>query len=75
MRLVKMAITQMASQNDWTKNCDKAEKLVREAAAAGAQLILVQELFDGDYFCIEQHVKFLKQAVEFDRHPTITVVL
>jgi N-carbamoylputrescine amidase len=71
MRNVKVAITQMASENDWAKNCDKAESLVREAAAQGAQLILLQELFDGDYFCIEQHVKFLKQAVELDRHPTI----
>jgi N-carbamoylputrescine amidase len=71
MRTVKLAITQMASENDWAKNCDKAEKLVRKAAAAGAQLILVQELFDGDYFCIEQHVKFLKQAIELDKHPTV----
>ena len=71
MRNIKMAITQMASENDWTKNCDKAEKLVREAAAQGAQLILLQELFDGDYFCIEQHAKFLQQAVELDKHPTV----
>jgi N-carbamoylputrescine amidase len=71
MRIVKMAITQMASQNDWKKNCDKAERLVREAASQGAQLILLQELFDGDYFCIEQHAKFLKQAVELDKHPTV----
>jgi N-carbamoylputrescine amidase len=71
MRNINVAITQMASQNDWAKNCDKAEALVREAAAQGAQLILLQELFDGDYFCIEQHSKFLKQAVELDRHPTV----
>ncbi|MDE2445934.1 MAG: N-carbamoylputrescine amidase [Alphaproteobacteria bacterium] len=71
MRNVQVAITQMASQNDWSKNCDKAESLVRTAADQGAKLILVQELFDGDYFCIEQHAKFLKQAVELDRHPTV----
>ncbi len=71
MRNIKLAITQMASENDWKKNCDKAEKLVREAAAQGAQLILLQELFDGDYFCIEQHAKFLQQAVELDKHPTV----
>ena len=65
------AITQMASENDWTKNSDKAERLVREAAAKGAKLILLQELFDGDYFCIEQHAKFLRQAEELDRHPTV----
>ena len=71
MRNVKVAITQMASHNDWTKNCDKAEAQVREAAAQGAKLILLQELFDADYFCIEQHVKFIKQAIELDKHPTV----
>jgi N-carbamoylputrescine amidase len=71
MRNVKVAITQMASENDWAKNCDKAERLVREAATQGAQLILLQELFDGDYFCIEQHVEFLNQAIELERHPTV----
>jgi N-carbamoylputrescine amidase len=71
MRQVSMATTQMASENNWAKNCDKAEMLVREAAIAGAQLVLVQELFDGDYFCIEQHVRFLKAACEIDKHPTV----
>lgn len=71
MSRLTVAITQMASENDWTKNCDKAERLVRQAAAKGARLILLQELFDGDYFCIEQHAKFLKQAHEIDRHPTV----
>ena len=71
MRQVKLAVTQMASEGDWAKNCDKAEALVRVAAAEGAQMVLLQELFDGDYFCIEQHAKFLKQAIELDRHPTV----
>ena len=71
MRQVNVAITQMASENDWAKNCDKAEALTREAAAEGAQLVLLQELFDGDYFCIEQHVDFFSRATELDRHPTV----
>ncbi len=71
MRQVKAAITQMASANDWQKNCDKAERLVRQAAAEGAQLVLLQELFDGDYFCIEQHSDFLGRAIELDKHPTV----
>jgi N-carbamoylputrescine amidase len=70
MRELKLAITQMASRNDWAKNCDKAEEIVRAAAKAGANLILLQELFDGDYFCIEQHTKFLSQAHEIAHHPT-----
>jgi N-carbamoylputrescine amidase len=71
MRTITAAITQMASEHDWQKNCDKAERLAREAAAQGAGLVLLQELFDADYFCIEQHVQFFKQAHEIDRHPTV----
>ena len=71
MTKLTVAVTQMASENDWAKNCDKAEALVREAAAQGAGLILLQELFDGDYFCIEQHAHFLKRAEEIDRHRTV----
>jgi N-carbamoylputrescine amidase len=44
---------------------------VREAAKEGAGLVLLQELFDGDYFCIEQHVKFLAQAEELETHRTV----
>ncbi|MDP1702760.1 MAG: N-carbamoylputrescine amidase [Aestuariivirga sp.] len=71
MGKLTVAITQMASENDWKKNCDKAEKLVRDAARQGAQLILLQELFDGDYFCIEQHTRFFKNAHEIEHHPTV----
>ncbi len=71
MSKMTVAITQMVSENDWKKNCDKAEALVRDATKQGAQLILLQELFDGDYFCIEQHAEFFKNAHEIDRHPTV----
>ena len=71
MSKMTVAITQMASENDWKKNCDKAEALVRDATKQGAQLILLQELFDGDYFCIEQHAKFFGNAHEIERHPTV----
>ena len=71
MRNVTVAITQMASENDWTKNCDKAERLVREAAGKGANLVLLQELFDGDYFCIEQHIDYLSLEADllYNGHP------
>jgi N-carbamoylputrescine amidase len=71
MALLSVAITQMASDGDWAKNCDKAEALVRKAAADGARLILLQELFDNDYFCIEQHTRFFAGAHELDSHPTV----
>jgi len=71
MRELTVAITQMSSANDWAKNCDKAETLARDAAKQGANLVLLQELFDGDYFCIEQHARFFANAHELDRHPTV----
>jgi N-carbamoylputrescine amidase len=69
--MTRVAITQMASRQSWDKNCDAAEALVRAAARAGAELVLVQELFDADYFCIEQHAKFLDQAEPLDTHRTV----
>jgi N-carbamoylputrescine amidase len=71
MAEVSVAITQMASRQDWNKNCDTAEELTRKAVKAGAQLVLLQELFDNDYFCIEQHAQFLNLAHELDSHPTV----
>ncbi len=71
MKEITVAITQMTSSNDWQKNTDKAEALVREAAGKGAQIILLQELFDADYFCIEQHARYFAQAHELDTHPTV----
>jgi N-carbamoylputrescine amidase len=70
-KMTRVAITQMQSRNDWTKNCDAAEAIVRAAAGAGAQLILLQELFDADYFCIEQHAHFLNQAEPLSTHRTV----
>jgi N-carbamoylputrescine amidase len=71
MREITCAITQMRSHNTWEKNCDAAEGLVRSAAQQGAGLVLLQELFDGEYFCIEQHAAFFARAVELDKHPTV----
>lgn len=52
MKKVKVAATQMKSCGfNRVDNIEKAEKLVREAAAKGAQIILIQELFQTDYFC------------------------
>jgi N-carbamoylputrescine amidase len=61
-RLVTVAATQMSC--DWSVegNIAKAEKLVREAAARGAQIILLPELFEAPYFCIEQDNRHLSLA-------------
>jgi N-carbamoylputrescine amidase len=59
MRNVTVAATQMECGPDASANIARAEKLVRQAAAAGAQIILLQELFETPYFCQDQiHANF-----------------
>jgi N-carbamoylputrescine amidase len=51
MRHVTVAATQMACGKNPAENIARAEFLVREAAAKGAEIILIQELFETPYFC------------------------
>jgi len=61
-RQVTVAATQMSCDWNVAGNIAKAEKLVREAAARGAQIILLPELFEAPYFCIEQDNRHLNLA-------------
>ena len=49
-RQVTVAAVQMQCTNHPQENLKKAEKMVRQAAAAGAQIILLSELFEREYF-------------------------
>jgi len=51
MRKITVAATQMACTNDVSENLQKATQLVLAAAEKGAQIILLQELFETPYFC------------------------
>ena len=46
-----LAATQFACSTNAAHNLDRAERAVREAAGKGAQVILLQELFETPYFC------------------------
>lgn len=61
-RKVTVAATQFSCSWDRDANIARAEALVREAAGRGAQVILLQELFETPYFCIEQDVKHFELA-------------
>ncbi|MGE0582434.1 MAG: N-carbamoylputrescine amidase [Steroidobacteraceae bacterium] len=61
-RPVTFAATQFSCSWDAAANLATAERLVREAAARGAQVILLQELFETPYFCIEQDTRHLALA-------------
>jgi N-carbamoylputrescine amidase len=61
-REVTVAATQFACGWDVDANIATAEKLVRQAAKQGAEIILIQELFETPYFCIEQDSRHLRIA-------------
>ena len=63
---------QMAMAPDVATNVATAERLVRAAAAEGAQVVLIPELFEGHYFCKDQRAEDLARAVPLDGHPTVT---
>ncbi|MEY2597858.1 MAG: hypothetical protein RLZZ142_117 [Verrucomicrobiota bacterium] len=56
---VKVGLVQMTCGADPGENRRKAAERVREAAAAGAQIVCLQELFTSQYFCqVEDHKYF-----------------
>ena len=48
---ITVAATQFACSTDAAANLDAAERVTRAAAARGAQVVLLQELFETPYFC------------------------
>jgi N-carbamoylputrescine amidase len=70
-RTVTVAAIQMSMAVDVATNVATAERLVRAAAASGAQVILIPELFEGHYFCKDQRASELARALPIEGHPTI----
>ncbi|HYD98915.1 MAG TPA: N-carbamoylputrescine amidase [Alphaproteobacteria bacterium] len=71
MSKVTVAATQFACTWDRQANVDKAEHMVREAAGQGANVILLQELFETPYFCQDQKRDLFALAAPVDDHPVI----
>jgi len=64
-KTLKVALLQETHRGSRDANLDAIEAGLREAAAAGAELVLLQELHNGPYFC--QH----ESVGEFDHAETI----
>jgi N-carbamoylputrescine amidase len=71
MTELAIAALQMAMVDDIDTNVATAERLVRDAAARGARIVLIPELFEGPYFCKDQLPEHLDRARPLDGHPTI----
>ena len=71
MREIGLGCIQFACGDDVRENVATAERLVRAAAAEGANIVLIQELFEGLYFCQEQDARHYERALPFAGHATI----
>ena len=71
MREVTLAATQMTCSKNSSENIDKAESIIRKAAGMGAQIILIQELFESTYFCMDQKDELFGLAKPFENNPTL----
>jgi N-carbamoylputrescine amidase len=66
-----VAATQFASTPDRAANLATAERLVRESAKQGANIILIQELFETPYFCKEHNPKCFSVAMPIAENPAV----
>jgi N-carbamoylputrescine amidase len=65
------AAVQMRCTADPDENITKAERFVREAAARGARLILLQELFETLYFCQVEKPEFYDLAASLEENRAV----
>ena len=69
MRNVKVSALQFSCTRNVEENIKKADRMVREAAKKGANIILLPELFERQYFCQErvyEYYDFAKSVEEND---------
>ena len=71
MTKVKVAAVQMSCSRDVNESISKADKLVREAAANGAKIILLPELFERQYFCQERVYEYYEFAQSVEENSAV----
>jgi N-carbamoylputrescine amidase len=71
MRKCTVAAVQMMMADDVKTNIDTADRLVREAAGMGANVILLPELFETRYFCQERDYSFYALATRVEDNAAI----
>lgn len=59
---MKTALIQQSNTANIAENTDKLEKNIREVASQGAELIVLQEIHNGLYFCQTEDVSVFDQA-------------
>ena len=70
-RILTVAAIQLQFTDECETNLKQVIGRIREAAAAGAQVILPSELFEGHYFCRQEREDFFRRAHPVKDHPTL----
>lgn len=71
MRLIKIAATQMSCTDTIEDNILKGDRLVRAAVSQGANIVLLQELFETYYFCQKEKPEFYEYATTLEENKAI----
>ncbi len=71
MTQITVAALQLGFTNDIDANIAHVSRLVREAAALGAQVILPPELFEGEYFCRVEDEALFANAAPVGEHKAV----
>ena len=71
MSKVKIAAVQMRCTEEREENIARAEEMVRHAAADGANIILLPELFETPYFCQQKNYDFYFLAERTEDNPAV----
>lgn len=69
---MKVGIIQQANSADITDNIHKLKEKIRQLANGGAELIVMQELHNGLYFCQTEDTEVFDQAETIPGHSTYT---
>ena len=75
MRNVKVAAVQMTCNNGYENNLTKAKDMIIEAINNGANVILLPELFEREYFCQERRYEYYSYAQSANDNVAIKMAL
>lgn len=67
MNLLKTALIQQKYYGTKEMTNQATKNFIKEAAQKGAQLVILQELHQGEYFCQSENVDFFDYAQDFDK--------
>ncbi len=74
-RTVTVAAIQMQCSTDPLENLVTAERMIRDAAVKGAQIVLLPELFERPYFCQERRYDYYDYAAPTLENPAVQLCM